>query len=72
MPEGCQREKWVPLVADVAEILQLQDGSASLDAAGKLWPRVHEPIGDEAGFETLGNDVYVPDASGYKVVLIDE
>ena len=41
MPHGCDREKWVPLVPDVAEILELTGGSASPEQASRLWPRVN-------------------------------
>ena len=71
MPAGSQRDKWVPLVADVAEILKLQDGVASPDQAAKLWLRVPRLVEVEGDCEIVDGKVYVPDAVGFQVTLPD-
>ena len=73
MPDGHPRWKWVPLVKDVAEIMQLQEGAASPDEARKVWGRVKAPTGAEAETEEMvvHGKVYVPDDEGFRVVLPD-
>ena len=46
MPPDHPWWKWVPLVSDVAEIMQLEHGSSCPDQAASVWPRVKGPPGD--------------------------
>ncbi|CAK0860829.1 unnamed protein product [Prorocentrum cordatum] len=72
MPAGTLRHKWVPLVAEVAEALELVAGSAPPDQAARVWARAARPREDDAASsETVDGKVYVPDAEGFSVTLPD-
>ncbi|CAK0820661.1 unnamed protein product [Prorocentrum cordatum] len=72
MPAGTLRHKWVPLVAEVADALELVAGSASPDQAARVWARAARPREDDAASsETVDGKVYVPDAEGFSVTLPD-
>jgi len=73
MPEGHPRWNWVPLVPDVAAVLQFEVGAASPEQAAKVWSRAKAPTEEApaAECEQIGGKVYVPDAEGFEVKLPD-
>lgn len=71
MPDGFSAFKWVPLVKDVAEMLHIAAGAAGPEEAVKLWPKIRCEE-DQPESETVDGKTYVPDASGFKVVLPDD
>ena len=43
MPQGHTPWRWVPLLPDVAQVLQLGEGASHPDAADRAWVRVNPP-----------------------------
>ena len=70
MPGGHSASKWVPLVKDVAEMLQIVGRAAGPEEAAKVWPRMR-CLDNQPGLETIDGKTYIPDASGFKVKLPD-
>ena len=70
LPPGFDRFKWVPLMPDIAAVLELTEGASSPDDAARSWERAN-PDPSAVGGEVVGEATYLPDAHGFKVKLPD-
>ena len=53
VPAGHSQWKWVPLIPQVAEVLQLAEGAADPEVAKTVWPSVtKQDAGDNFLFKT--------------------
>ena len=68
---GVSRHRWVPLTAEIAELLGIAKEAASPDAAAQEWKDVG--LEDEKAVQLTQNAAgdYVPSEDGYPVRLLD-
>ena len=72
MPSGHTPWQWVPLLPDVAQVLQLSEGARSPDAAEQAWPRAApNSSADPQHDPAVDGRQYYPDEHGFSVELPD-